>query len=114
MVTKSYSLPLWRKASGGGGGDGGEEEHVVLKVALPRFVCSLFIFISLFISLSLSLFLFGFPFRYSFFIHFSYHHPFLPPSSLALADPITPPIHPIHPVHAHPHRSPIPLHDIPY
>ncbi|KAJ6505563.1 hypothetical protein C8R45DRAFT_973123, partial [Mycena sanguinolenta] len=31
MVTKSYSLPLWKR----GGRDGKEEEEVVLKVALP-------------------------------------------------------------------------------
>jgi hypothetical protein len=43
MVTKSYSLPLWKKSS--------KEEDVVLKVALPRWVIHrwlLFIFISLY------------------------------------------------------------------
>jgi hypothetical protein len=43
MVTKSYSLPLWKKSS--------KEEDVVLKVALPRWVIHcwlLFVFISLY------------------------------------------------------------------
>ncbi|KAJ7649342.1 hypothetical protein DFH06DRAFT_1331717 [Mycena polygramma] len=73
MVTKSYSLPLWRKPGHNhGGGGGGEEEHVVLKVALPRsvffshilhFDCSALR--SLFISLS------------SFFVPFYIFHSFL-------------------------------------
>ncbi|KAJ6505571.1 hypothetical protein C8R45DRAFT_973142 [Mycena sanguinolenta] len=37
MVTKSYSLPLWKR----GGRDGKEEEEVVSKVALPR-MCTVF------------------------------------------------------------------------
>ncbi|KAJ7660897.1 hypothetical protein DFH06DRAFT_1400324, partial [Mycena polygramma] len=41
MVTKSYSLPLWRKPGHSSHQGGGEEEdahaHVVLKVALPSF-----------------------------------------------------------------------------
>ncbi|KAJ7030233.1 hypothetical protein C8F04DRAFT_737731 [Mycena alexandri] len=45
MVTKSYSLPLWKKQKRGEDMEDGEESaHVVLKVALPRygvlFVCS--------------------------------------------------------------------------
>ncbi|KAJ6569072.1 hypothetical protein B0H19DRAFT_1256746 [Mycena capillaripes] len=41
MVTKSYSLPLWRKPSSNKEGRGREDDeeeqaHVVLKVALPR------------------------------------------------------------------------------
>ncbi|KAJ7023881.1 hypothetical protein C8F04DRAFT_1132931 [Mycena alexandri] len=41
MVTKSYSLPLWKKQKWGEDMDDGEESgHVVLKVALPSFKSS--------------------------------------------------------------------------
>ncbi|KAF8174149.1 hypothetical protein K438DRAFT_1980437 [Mycena galopus ATCC 62051] len=47
MVTKSYSLPLWKKNTR----DEEDEQHVVLKVALPRWVMpSFFVLVFIFVS----------------------------------------------------------------